>query len=236
MIAALEAADTAQLASDTARREAFARYRAGQEFMSAEQWEKAVVEFQAAIKLDRLFTDAHFGLGQAYMALRRFASAVQAFEACIAAARDIHALRDRDRVAGEQQIEDEIRELRETIRQMAAQPGRELRRLQLEQRLADLQRSRSSLGQPFEPPAGVLLSLGSAHFRNGNAAGAEASWLEAVRVNDRLGEAWNNLAVIYLTSGRKAEALAAVGAAERAGFRVNPKLKADIKGMKDSDG
>jgi tetratricopeptide (TPR) repeat protein len=226
------AAGYAQLATETARREAFKHYRAGQEFMSAEQWEKAAAEFEAAIRLDRLFTDAHFGLGQAYMGLQRFASAVRAFEGCLEAARDVHALRDADRVNGDKQIDDEIRELRETIRQMAAQTGRELRRTQLEQRVTDLQNSRSSLGKPFEPPAGVLLSLGSAHFRNGNVAAAEVSWTDAVRVNSKLGEGWNNLAVIYLRSGRKAQAEQAVSNAERAGFRVNPRLKDDIKAMK----
>jgi Tfp pilus assembly protein PilF len=221
----------AQLATEAARREAFKRYRAGQEFMSAEQFEKAATEFEAAIRLDRLFTDAHFGLGQAYMGLQRFASAVRAFEGCLEAARDIHALREVDRVNGDRQIDDEIRELRETIRQMAGQAGRELRRTQLEQRITDLQNSRSSLGKPFERPAGVLLSLGSAHFRNGDRQAAETSWTEAVRVNSQLGEAWNNLAVIYLRTNRKPQAEDAVRNAERAGFRVNPKLKEDIRKM-----
>lgn len=217
------------MVSNADRREAFKHYRAGQEFLSAEQWEKAAEEFQRAIKIDRLFTDAHYGLGQAYMGWQRYASAVQAFAACIEAARSIHALRERDRVSGERQIDDEIKELRETIRQMANQPGRGLRAQQLEQRIGDLQRSRSSLGQAFEPPAGVLLALGSANFRNGDRAAAEEHWTEAIRVNSKLGEAWNNLAVIYLSSGRQRAAEDAVRNAERAGFRVNPKLKEDIR-------
>src|SRR5688500_7368034 len=119
-------------ASDADRRQAFTHYRAGQELLAGEQWENAAEAFQQAIKYDRLFTDAHYGLGQAYMGLQRYASAAQAFDACIEAARDIHALRERDRVKGEREIDDEIRELRETIRQMAGQVGRDLRRSQLE--------------------------------------------------------------------------------------------------------
>ena len=67
----------------------------------------------------------------------------------------------------------------------------------------------------------MLLALGSAHFRNGDRADAEQAWAEATRLNPGLGEAWNNLAVIYLQSDRKHEASNAVSRAERAGFRVN---------------
>jgi Flp pilus assembly protein TadD len=95
-----------------------------------------------------------------------------------------------------------------------------------------LERSRSSLSPNFDPPATVLLSTGSAHFRNGDRAAAERYWSEAVRVNSQLGEAWNNLAVIHLGAGRKKEAEDAVRNAERAGFRVNPRLKDDIRAIK----
>ena len=51
-------------------------------------------------------------------------------------------------------------------------------------------------------------------------------------VNSRLGEAHNNLAVLYMQTGRKKEAEEAIRAAERARFRVHPQLKADIAKMK----
>ena len=226
---------TAQvLASDQERREAFIPYRAGQELLSAEQFEKASAAFGAAIKIDALFTDAHFGRGQSYMGLQRYASAVQAFEATIEAARTLHTLRDKDRVAVDRQIDEELRELREQVRRTADLRGGGIaaRTTQLEDRVKDLERQKSSVGSPFEPPAGVSLSLGSAHFRNGDRTKAEEWWTEAVRVNSRLGEGWNNLAVIYLTSARKPQAEEAVRNAERAGFRVNPRLKDDIKAMK----
>jgi tetratricopeptide (TPR) repeat protein len=217
--------------SDADRREAFGHYRAGQDLLAAEQWQKAADEFQGAIRIDRLFTDAHYGLGQSFMGLQRYASAAQAFEGALDAARALHQLRERDRVTGDRRIDDAIRELQDTARRMASQPNRALRQQQLEQRIQDLERSRSSLGKPFEAPAAVLLSLGSAHFRSGDDARAEHYWAEAVKVNHRLGEAWNNLAVIHLRQGRKAAAADAVKNAERAGFRVNPRLKADINAL-----
>ena len=82
-----------------------------------------------------------------------------------------------------------------------------------------LVRNGSPAGAPFEPPAPVLVALGSAYFRSRNRAAAEKHWSEAVAVDRGIGEAWNNLAVIYLTSGRKAAARAAVDNAERAGIR-----------------
>ena len=222
------------LASEATRREAFVHYRAGQELLSSERWDQAAAEFQAAIALDGLFVDAHYGLGQAYMGASRYASAAQAFSRCLDAARSIHGLRDRDRVAVDRQIDDEIRELKDAVRRVASGQIKgqgALKATQLEQRIQDLERSRSSNSGAFEPPAGVLLALGSAHFRNGSRDEAETHWTEAVRVNAKLGEAWNNLAVIYLQSARKEMAEDAVKRAERGGFRVNPRLKDDIKRM-----
>jgi Flp pilus assembly protein TadD len=56
-----------------------------------------------------------------------------------------------------------------------------------------------------------------------------SEWQAAVQANPKLGEAHNNLAVLYMMSGKKAEAESSVKAAEKAGFKVNPQLKDDIK-------
>jgi tetratricopeptide (TPR) repeat protein len=183
-----------------------------------------------------LLTDAHYGLGQSYMGLRRYASAIQAFNGCIEAARRLHELRHKDRVSTDRAIDEEIRELKDSVRRVASGQVRvgqpQIKQTQLEQRIQELERSRSSLTANFEVPATVLLSLGSAHFRSGDRQAAEQYWTQSVAVNSRLGEGWNNLAVIYMGSGRKQAAEEAVKNAERAGFRVNPRLKEDIKAMK----
>jgi tetratricopeptide (TPR) repeat protein len=215
------------------RREAYQQYQRGQELLSSEQWDRAVEAFQAATKLDPNFTDAYYGLGKAYMGLQRFASAVQAYEACIDAARRIYSDRERDRSGTDQVITDQIRALRETVAAIRRQKTGNIENqvLQVEARIRELERSKSSMSGPFEPPAEVLLSLGSAQFRNGNAGAAQQRWEEAVKVNSKLGEAWNNLAVIYLRSGRKTDAESAVRNAERNGFKVHPGLKDDIRKM-----
>lgn len=215
-------------ASDSDRRAAFTHYRAGQELLAAERFERAADAFRRAIGYDAMLTDAHYGLGQSYMGLRRYVSAIQAFGACLEAAQRVHALRQRDRVAGDRAIDDELRELRETLRRRSDQP---LKVMQIEQRIQDVERRRSSLGSGFEAPASVLLALGSAHFRTGNREQAEHYWREALKIDRDLGEAWNNLAVIYLGQGQKDAASTAVTEAERAGFRVNPRLKDDIRAL-----
>ena len=225
----------AQFASEQDRREALQHYRAGQDLMAAEQFEKAAEAFQKSIDKDRLLTLAHYGLGQAYMSLRRFTSAIQAFTTCREVFRSLHGLQERDRVSVERQRDDEIRELRDTIRRLQAmQSGAQrfdLRITKVEARIQDLERQRSSNSGVFVSPPEVSLALGSAYFRNSSLEEAEREWKSAVSVNPRLGEAHNNLAALYAMTGRKAEAEAAVKAAEKAGFRVNPKLKEDIRKM-----
>jgi tetratricopeptide (TPR) repeat protein len=222
----------AQFASEQDRREAVQHYRDGQEFMSAEQFERAAEAYQKAIDKDRLLTLAHYGLGQANMSLRRFASAIQAFTNCREAYRTLHGLAERDRVAVERQRDEEIRELKDTARRLQGMNTNrtyELRVTKVEARIEELERQRTSTQVVFTAPAEVSLALGSAYFRNNQLPEAEREWKAAVDANPKLGEAHNNLAALYAMTGRKAEAESAVKAAEKAGFRVNPKLKDDIK-------
>lgn len=237
-MAALLASGAAALAPDggpadaETRRQAFAAYREGQEALAGERWEQAEAAFRRAIQLEPLLTLAHYGLGQSYMGLRRFSSAARAYTACLDAARAIHQLRFTDRTAADRQIGEEIRELRESIRRIQGgqvKTGGPQMVMRLEHRIAELERMKSSASGPFRPPAEVLLALGSAHFRGGDVGAAEEHWRAAVEGNPSLGEAHNNLAVVYMMSGRLAEAEAAVTLAKRHGFRVNPALEADIR-------
>ncbi|MGH9370721.1 MAG: tetratricopeptide repeat protein, partial [Vicinamibacterales bacterium] len=183
-------------------------------------------------------TLAHYGRGQAFMALQRYPSAVQAFVGCRDAHRTIFSLQQSHTVAIDRRADQEIRELRDAIR--ALQTGRiksmggvastvDTRVAQLESRIRDLERMRQMDSGTFQTPAEVSLALGSAYFRNRQREDAEREWLSAVAANPRLGEAHNNLAVVYMLTGRKKEANDAVKAAERAGFRVDPRLKDDIR-------
>lgn len=217
-----------RVADEQSRYEAVQHYRAGLEFMSGEQFARAAEEFTASIEKDPLFTAAHYSRGLAYMNLQRYASALQAFQACIEASRQLYALAETNRFEAEKRRDDEIREVRESVRVLNGS-GHPLLAIRAEQHLADLERQKTSMSAGFRPPAEALLSLGSAHFRTGDLAAAEDEWKAAIAVNPKLGEAHNNLAVIYMTTGRLKQAEEEVKQAERSGFRVNPQFKEDLK-------
>lgn len=221
--------DAAQKIADApSHREALVHFRAGQELMSAEQFARAADEFAKAIDLDPLLSIAYYQLGQASMNLQRYASAIKAYKDCIEAERQLFSLKQTNRFEVDRQREDEILELK-TIIDGAATNGRAPTLIGLEQRLRDLEKMRGNVGGSFQPPAQALLALGSAYFRNGDRDAAEAQWRAAIDANPKLGEAHNNLAVIYMQTSRFDEALRELTLAEKAGFKVNPQFKADLK-------
>ena len=229
LLSALTAvAGAQQIASDHDRRDALHSYQSGLELLSGEQFEKAAEQFVKAVHKDGLLTRAHYALGQSYMGLRRYASAAKAYRDCLAAFQELHGLQQTHRFDVERQRDDEIKELNENIRRLT-QAGQLLRATQAEARLRDLERQKTTLEAAYQPPAAVLLALGSAYFRSGDREAAETEWKAAIEVNPKLGEAHNNLAAVYLQTGRYPQAEAEIAAAEKAGFKVNPQLKEEIK-------
>jgi tetratricopeptide (TPR) repeat protein len=226
--AALAAHLNAQLVDQPHRAEALRYFRIGQELLSSEQFEKAIAAFSRAVENDRLLSIAHYGIGQASMNLRRFASAAKAYKDCIEAMRVLHDVEQTSKFDVDRRREDEIHEL-QTVLNQSTRGTPAPARLQMEQRLRDLQDQKRSIGVTFRPPAEVLLALGSAYCRNGETEAAEANWKAAIEVNPKYGEAHNNLAVIYMQSGRLAEGEEEVKLAEKNGFHVNPQFKADLK-------
>ena len=216
---------SAQFANEHDRREAVRHYSDGQQLLAAEKFTLAADAFQRAIDSDRLLTLAHYGQGQAYMALRRFSSAIRAFTQCREAFRTLHALSASERGRVENRRQDEMRAVRDAGGQATAHT------VPLELYLSSLERVRTGASLPFQTPAFVSLSLGSAYFRSGQLEDAEREWKAAVEADSRFGEGYNNLAALYAMTGRKAEAVAAVDAAEASGFRVHPQLKEDIRAI-----
>jgi tetratricopeptide (TPR) repeat protein len=154
-----------ELADEFSRREALQHYRAGQEFLSNEQFEKAAEAFQRAIAKDPLLALAHYGLGQAYMALKRYASAVVAFRGSRNAYERLAGLAQRNQEAVERQRREEIRELRESIRLFesgrikTASADRSHQILKLESRIRDLERMQQRDVENFQAPAEVSLAV-----------------------------------------------------------------------------
>ena len=139
----------------------------------------------------------------------------------------------------DQRRDDEIRELKDSIRQIQSgqikiATGRAAMTAGLEHRISDLERTKQRGQTSFETPAEVSLALGSAYFRRGDLPSAEREWKAAIAVNPRLGEAYNNLAALYAMTGRKQQAQESVKQAERSGFQVNPRLKSDIQALAEN--
>lgn len=220
--------------SAQAHREALAHYRAGQALLYAEDLARAEPEFRTAIKLDPLLVLAHYSLGQVYMGMKQYPEAVKAFVACRQAYLDIGALQASDSVRSYQRYDEEIRELRDSVRAIRsgnvklAQP--EISILRLENRISDLENAkRRASSVPGDVPAELSLALGSAYFRSSALADAQREYEAALKVNPRFGEAHNNLAVVLMLQGRLPEAGEHLKSAEKAGFHVNPQFKADLE-------
>jgi Tfp pilus assembly protein PilF len=217
--------------------EAMRHLRLGQENLHAERWDKAETEFKAAIKLDPLIELAHYGLGQTYMATKRFDEAVVAYKNCRDAFNQVASdaangqLREEQRVLEQiQQLEDQKAQLqsRSYTAGSSAQANAVAR---IDSMIGELRARRYQSvdrGQP-DTPTWISVALGSAYFRAGAMADAEREYRAAIAVDPKLGEAHNNLAVVYLLTRRFDEADAEIKAAEKSGFKVNPQMKEDLK-------
>jgi len=215
------------------RQDAQAHFSAGQDAMHAEEFERAVREFRAAIELDPLLVLAHYDLGQSYMALKAYPSAVKAYIGCREAIEDFNTLQQGDLVQRDHDVDDQIHELQDLIRHLRSERGaadrNEHRVMMVEERIRVLQSIRGTgKDRHATVPAELYLALGSAYYRQGALEEAEKNYTEAVKADGNLGPAHNNLAVIYMLSGRYKEAHVALAKAEKSGFPVNPNLKRDL--------
>jgi Flp pilus assembly protein TadD len=210
-------------------------FKTGMRALAAEQYDKAEKAFRAAVEADPLHDGAFYGLGQVYMATRRYPEAVKAYQDSRTAFLAAIAAEKYDAASMDRRIRDQLQVLKEYERELQRMPSttggiaaaidrnRENMR-QLESRL-----NKSSGGATPPVPAGLSMALGSAYYRTQNIEAAEKEYLEAIRVEPGFGEAHNNLAVIYMIRGRLDLADQEIALAEKAGFKVNPKLKDDLR-------
>ena len=223
----------------TDRDRALIQYRTGIEHLKAEAWEQAVAAFKTAVGIDPAFEMGYYGLGRAYLGLRQYPDATSA----LVKSRDLYAAQGGKRFANAQEAQryrrDQMMELDEIIRQYQTGPQSSrtadtVRQLAERKRLLQEAISRGNeLSIDNTVPAYVSLSLGSAYFRSGRLADAEREYKATVAADPKSGEAFSNLAVVYLETGRVDDADRAVKSAERTGFKVHPGLKDDIKKKKD---
>ena len=208
--------------------------RLGWEQMRAEHWAEAAKAFQQAIEIVPTFKYAYYGLGRANLSLKKYIDAIAALEKC----RDLYLADAGRKFASSQEAQrfrqDRLTEIDEQIRLEGT--GRQraggqdtMRQLQLARRNVQesLQRGGSVTIEGTVPPW-VSLSLGSAFFRATKLADAEREYKATIAADSKAGEAHNNLAVVFLETGRYAEAEASIKEAKKAGFRVQLALEHEI--------
>jgi superkiller protein 3 len=209
------------------------------DYMRAESWPEAAGAFQQAIDIDHEFEDAYHGLGLANMRMKKYAQAIQAYVKC----RDLYRAQAGKQFSNRQEAQryrqDRLVEIDEMLRQSQSGPqtqgtNERVRQLQEQRRQVQESASRGNNATVQDSvPAFVYVDLGTAYFRTEQWADAEREFKAAIAVDPRRGVAFNNLAVLYLQTGRYNEAQEAVKSAERADFKVHPQLKQDIKAKLD---
>ncbi|MET0163527.1 MAG: tetratricopeptide repeat protein [Vicinamibacterales bacterium] len=211
-------------------------FRSGMSALAMEKYEKAEAEFQNAVLIDPLFDAAFYGLGQVYMATKRYSEAVRAYINSRDAFKASLAADKFDAEAADRRVRDQLQASKDYGRQLQRMSQTQsptlvaaIERNKEEQRQLESRLGRAKGAASLPVPAGLSMALGSAYYRVGDIENAEREYLEAVRVDPAFGEAHNNLAVLYMLSGRLQQAEQAIGLAEKAGFNVNPRLKEDLK-------
>jgi tetratricopeptide (TPR) repeat protein len=233
MLLAAGAVALGQSPSD--RERARTQNRLGWEALRSEQYAAAIKSFNAAIEIWPAYEYAHYGLGRAFLASRRYTDAITSLERC----KNLYLAQGSRQFTNVQEAtrfrQDRVLEIDEQIRLLRSGPQtvttQDLAR-QYETMKRDLQENiNRSQGMTIDAtvPGWVSLSLGSAYFRSSRLVDAEREYKAAIAADGRLGEAHNNLAVVYLETGRYAEAAASLQAAKKAGVKVNPQLEKAIR-------
>jgi Tfp pilus assembly protein PilF len=213
-------------------------FKRGMESLVAEKYDVAETEFKAAVAIDPLYDAAFYGLGQVYMATKRYPYALKAYLASRDAFKSATAAEALAGTDADRRLRDQIQALKDNERNLMRLTGqnpnaqRTIDQIREQIQQLESRKSRTAGATPPPVPAGLSMAIGSAYFRLNDLANAEKEYKAAVEVKPNFGEAHSNLAVVYLITGRATEADAEVKAAEKAGFRVNPKLKEDIAATK----
>ncbi len=197
-------------------------YESGLTAVKNEDYATAVREFKRAIELDPQLVLAYYELGRTHMALRDYPQATQTYIACREVFERRASLTQQEQARIERDRTDQMQNLREIIRELRRRSGRSAAGepasiMQLEERLRVLESAGlKGAEQSLQVPAWLTLALGSAYLRQGLLPDAERAYKEALAVDSKMGAAHNNLAFVFMHTGRFKEAHEEVRQAGRA--------------------
>ncbi len=132
-------------------------------------------------------------------------------------------------------LEDKRAQVQETLSRMASGNNPEKGRLEQEiqtyvQSIREIDRQLNSpVSTVIEIPADYFYIQGNALFRLGRTVEAAAQYREAIRLDPRHGNSFNNLALALFSMGKYREALDSLAQAEAAGVKVNPDFKKAVE-------
>ena len=215
-------------------------YQLGWSAMRSEHWAEAAKEFQQAIDNDPKFNLAYYSLGRAEMGSRNFAKAISAYMKCRDLYVDGGGERFTNQLEATRRLDDRILEVQAALTEAnnqasGAKGGTQsasLMRQELQRQLDQLKQARDrniNITIDVTVPYFVPMALGAAYFRSGQFADAEREYKVAIDTNPASGETHNNLAVLYMLTGRFEESAKEVTLAEKSGYRVNPEFKKDLE-------
>ena len=235
VIASVMAVHTQEI-SEREQHAATQHFKRGMQDLLGEHYETAEREFRDAVKIDPLYDAAFYGLGQVYMATKQFDAALKAYISAREAFKSATAAESLASVSSDRRLRDQIDALKDNernlTRQMAVSRNSAAHATidRIHDQIQQMEGRLHRIGGPPPPvPAGYSMALGSAYFRLNQLPDAEREYKAAIQVDPSFGEAHSNLAVVYFVTGRIAEADAALKAATKAGFKVNPRLKEDVE-------
>ena len=207
--------------------------------------DKAEKKLLEALKIMPEHADACYVLAQIHLRRKAFSEALQA----ITTAKKNYLANSRLHTFTYQDYLDKLRDQKQGLDERRTQIQEALTRWPISTSNPDPERDRmenelqtltqnistidSRLNSPIPPtfavPADYFYIHGNVLFQMGSALDAAGQYREAIRLDPRHGNAYNNLALVSFSQGKYQEALDFLQQAEAAGVQVNPDFKKAVE-------
>jgi tetratricopeptide (TPR) repeat protein len=207
--------------------------------------DKAEKKLMEAIKVMPEHADAYYVMAQIHLKRKAFPEALAAIttaEKNYAATAKLHTFTYQEYLDRLRKQKQDLEERRQKVQEAlsrwpvsASNPDPERDRLENEEQAltqnihAVNNRLTSPIPPTFEIPADYFYIHGNALFQLRRAPEAAAQYQEAIRLDPKHGNAYNNMALVQFSLGKYREALDCLEQAEAAGVKVNPDFKKAVE-------
>lgn len=201
-------------------------FEKGRMFFDAGNLVKARKEFQTVIDRMKEHSEAHFYLSRISYQENKYDEALTHIES----AKDHYAFISKMKINMHENLLTELRAIKEgIINELASYPSKSKVNPAVSKLEGKLRTINNRLSEPVpekeETPAGYYYFHGNILVKLKKYQEAQDQYLEAVRINPKYGDAYNNLASLYYLVKKYAQAMEYLKLAEENGAEVNPKFK-----------